>query len=203
MSLKKEFPAEYRALHAAKTRCRNPNSPEFHNYGGRGIKVCPRWESFENFLADMGPKPSPELVLGRLDVNGDYEPTNCAWLPIQRQTAHRRCCRRIILDGEDVTIKEAARKLNLPDPTFRERLLRIGLPVSAAKVRWLPNHRSSRYMEHNGKRQTLAAWAKEAGMPLHRLRNRLNSGWPPELALLPGAFQGRKPPAGHSLKPTT
>jgi hypothetical protein len=57
-------------------RCESPKNISFKHYGGRGITICPRWRSFEKFLSDMGERPSPELSLDRIDVNGNYEPGN-------------------------------------------------------------------------------------------------------------------------------
>jgi hypothetical protein len=70
-------------------RCKNPNAPKFHHYGGRGITVCDRWLTFENFYADMGERPT-DLTLDRINVDGNYEPANCRWATHKEQRANRR-----------------------------------------------------------------------------------------------------------------
>lgn len=70
-------------------RCTNPANQEWHNYGGRGIKVCARWREAKNFLADMGPRP-PGTSIERRRVDGDYEPGNCYWATPKQQGANRR-----------------------------------------------------------------------------------------------------------------
>jgi hypothetical protein len=72
-----------------RTRCENPKATKYAIYGGRGITVCARWDSFENFLTDMGERPEG-LTLDRIDVNGNYEPGNCRWATAKEQRANQR-----------------------------------------------------------------------------------------------------------------
>jgi hypothetical protein len=84
-------------------RCLNPNNPKYKHYGGRGIRICERWEKFENFLADMGPKPKG-MTLDRFpDNNGDYEPGNSRWATYHEQNLNRRT--KSLSDDEVVEVK--------------------------------------------------------------------------------------------------
>ena len=80
----------YKSWEKMKKRCRDKNGDSYRHYGGRGIKVCERWlHSFSNFYADMGDRPAGH-TLDRIDVNGNYEPSNCKWSSHQEQVINRR-----------------------------------------------------------------------------------------------------------------
>ena len=81
---------EYMAWLGAKKRCGNPSNQSFHRYGARGTRMCAQWrDSYESFLHDMGPKPDPEYSLDRINPDGDYEPGNCRWAPLDVQNRNR------------------------------------------------------------------------------------------------------------------
>lgn len=82
---------EYPCWSAMRQRCHNWRNVDYHNYGGRGITVCDRWfESFDAFLEDMGPRPSPKHSIERMDNDGNYEPGNCKWATASEQNSNQR-----------------------------------------------------------------------------------------------------------------
>jgi hypothetical protein len=82
---------EYNTWRGMKERCSNPNHKAYKDYGGRGIMVCERWiNSYVNFLKDMGKKPSNDYSIDRINVNGNYEPSNCKWATKVEQQKNKR-----------------------------------------------------------------------------------------------------------------
>jgi hypothetical protein len=87
-------------------RCENSNNPSFHNYGGRGIKICDRWKrSFSDFANDMGPRPFG-MTIDRIDSNGNYEPSNCRWATKNEQARNTRKKRIIEIEGKQYHVAE-------------------------------------------------------------------------------------------------
>lgn len=85
----KRCSAEYWSWNHMIMRCTNPKNNRYHRYGARGISVCDAWKKFENFIADMGLKPSPELSLDRIDNDGNYCKENCRWATREQQIQTR------------------------------------------------------------------------------------------------------------------
>jgi hypothetical protein len=110
---------EYRTWRHIRSRCRNKNNPAYKDYGGRGISVCDRWNSFANFLADMGPKPSPKHQIERIDNDGDYEPSNCRWATPIEQSNNRRTNHFITIRGRTLSIADWAREIDFPYKELR------------------------------------------------------------------------------------
>lgn len=123
----------YRIYKGMRDRCYNPNSDNYDNYGGRGIRICQRWlESFIAFLEDMGERPSPKHSVDRFpDQNGDYEPGNCRWATMKEQHCNRRDNNLITCDGVTENITEWSVRTGLSRQLILYRI-RSGWPVEAA-----------------------------------------------------------------------
>jgi hypothetical protein len=116
---------EYHSWLGMVARCENPSNRKWPDYGGRGITVCERWRSdFTAFLSDIGMKPTPEHTLDRIDVNGNYEPSNCRWATPLQQSQNRRNNQYTTFRGRHMLIVDVARELNLPIHVLRNRVLR-------------------------------------------------------------------------------
>jgi hypothetical protein len=101
-------------------RCNKPHAKGYERYGGRGIKVCNRWlEHFENFLSDMGLKPSPKHTLDRIDVNGNYCPENCKWSTTKEQASNRRNSHFVVAFGETILAADCSKKYGIDGSLFR------------------------------------------------------------------------------------
>lgn len=133
---------EYNSWAAMKSRCLNPHSRNFSNYGGRGISICERWLEFENFFDDMGRKPSPRHTIDRKNNDGNYEPDNCKWATNSEQQSNKRNNRLLSCGGRTQTRTQWERELEMNTSTMDYRIARgwsdekiIKTPVLRAVVR--------------------------------------------------------------------
>lgn len=122
----------YKTWEAMKTRCTNPRSTSYPDYGGKGIKVCDRWlDSFMAFLSDMGERPSGKTLDRWPDLAGDYEPGNCRWATKQEQQRNTTANVHVTFNGETLTQAEWAQRQGIKQTTLSWRL-RTGWSVEAA-----------------------------------------------------------------------
>lgn len=123
---------EYKAWEAMKARCLNRNNSRFDSYGGRGITVCDRWlHSFENFLADVGMRPSARHSLDREKNHLGYSPENCRWALPHTQMTNRSVTRFVEVNGQSVPLATLAKQNGIPANTLRFRILK-GWPLDEA-----------------------------------------------------------------------
>lgn len=114
--------AEYHSWNSMQGRCKNPKNPGYRHYGGRGIRVCERWQSYENFLLDMGRRPSPDHEIDRIDNDGQYCPENCKWSTRKEQTRNTRHNRMVVVRGELMPLVRAAEVLGITWDMARYRI---------------------------------------------------------------------------------
>lgn len=113
---------EYRAYFAMKTRCYNQKDPGYKDWGGRGIKVCPEWlNDFTVFLKDMGPRPSKQHSIERINNDKGYCKVNCRWATIKEQSRNRRSTNMVSYKGETLCIMDWAKKLDIKYVTLQQR----------------------------------------------------------------------------------
>ena len=116
----------YKTWGSIKTRCLNPNTPAYPNYGGRGITICDDWkDSFEAFYEwAIASGYQEDLSIDRIDVNGPYSPDNCRWVTIDVQANNKRTNRVVTFNGEAKTLQQWADETGILPSTIRERLSR-------------------------------------------------------------------------------
>ena len=145
-TFKQLYGKEYAALLNAYHRCHNENHQAYKNYGGRGITVCPQWhppvlDALKNFLETVGPAPSPDLTLDRIDNDKGYEPGNVRWTTRSVQQFNRRphtSERRdqlITYNGKTQTINEWAEEIGVKRNTLAARIFYYEMPLDVALTR--------------------------------------------------------------------
>lgn len=105
-------------------RCRSKTCKYYKDYGGRGIKVCERWDDFKNFRDDMQEGYADHLTLDRIDVNGDYEPSNCRWATVKEQNRNMRKCVYVDTPWGPLTAGALAEKIGMSKSGVRHRIMK-------------------------------------------------------------------------------
>ena len=115
----------YKAWWSMLDRCYNPKHKFYKDWGGRGIRVCAEWrESVLTFYQDMGPKPTPQHTLERVNNNGDYEPSNCRWATMAEQSRNRRNNRILTHGGQTMCLTDLASQYGIHPTTLSQRIKR-------------------------------------------------------------------------------
>ena len=209
--LKKDHPL-YSRWKMMRQRCNNPTFPKYKLYGARGIKICPAWDDFWQYVADMGDCPDG-YTLERIDNDGNYTPENCRWASHTEQAANRRPRvdhKTLTLNGVTKTQAEWSRELGIGETTMSNRSRKgwsdekilttpVLTPSQASKRR--KKHGNEKQLEAFGESHSLSEWARIYGISQPALWQRLDRGWPLEKALATTAKgRGRK---HHKPKPVS
>lgn len=121
---------EYEIWAGIRKRCLNKNDKLYPYYGGRGIKVCDRWmESFQNFLEDMGNRPSSDFSMERIDNDGDYCPDNCRWATRKEQSSNRRNSIIVIYKDKTYCLKDFCTEHGIKYKNVWRRIRQYGWPI--------------------------------------------------------------------------
>jgi hypothetical protein len=168
----------YRIWAHMKERCHNPMCADYKNYGGRGIMVCNEWEEFTPFYKwAMANGYKDNLTLERIEINGNYEPENCKWIPKAEQANNKRNNRLISYKGQQKTLAQWANILGLRYGLLHTRL---SCGWSVKRVFETPGPESGlgniKTITYRGKSKSIAQWARDLGIPYKVLYGRLYRG---------------------------
>jgi len=144
--------SSYNIWHMMKQRCNNPNAAGYKNYGGRGIKVCERWNDFKNFYADMGDRPEG-MTLDRIDNNKEYSPENCRWASWKDQHKNTRKSVQLFYKGKNRNLAEISRLTGLSENLLSKRIKRGWRVSDIIKIKPMKNGPGRKsYTERNNKK---------------------------------------------------
>jgi hypothetical protein len=161
-------------------RCTNPKAVGYKNYGGRGVKVCDRWQQFENFAKDVGARPSDKHTLDRHpNKHGDYEPNNWRWATSKDQNRNRRSNRLITYKHKTKTVTEWGEFFGMP-PTRILGRLKYGWSFEDAVS---AEPRTPLKLRLKSTSLTIEEWSIKLGIPAVTIYSRLYKGWPTQKIL--------------------
>lgn len=181
----------YRSWVLMRWRCRPGNKRYARRYSDRGISVCARWDSFTNFVKDMGLRP-PQTTLDRIDNNASYSPDNCRWATAKQQAMNTCTNRYITYQGQTRTLVEWAAQSGLSPSTLWKRLDQQHWSLERA-LTTLPQNK--RMLTYQAVTQPLHLWAKQLRLSAGTIHQRLRLGWSMErIVQTPGKIQARALP---------
>jgi hypothetical protein len=174
--------------HSMMGRCYNSNRKDFSRYGGRGIKVCDRWHDPLTFILDarkLGYQPG--LTIDRIDVNGDYEPSNVRFADKHTQDNNRRTNRNLTLGNRTMTLQEWSTETGIDRHTLTVRIDRLGWSVEDTLTIPLSNEQ----ITHKGETLSYVQWSNRTGIPAKTILKRLKMGWSADRILGTPIMKGR------------
>lgn len=181
---KSRFHRLYNVWCNMRRRCYKEGNDDYQNYGGRGIKVCEEWRedyaNFKKWALDNGydpDKPVSEQSLDRINVNGDYSPSNCRWADSITQARNKTTNRYIEFEGETYTLAELARKFNMNHKTIAYRYDHGWRGQKLVSHNYSDTRNFNKYqIDYNGITDTFSGWAKRTGVNVTTLRSRYYKG---------------------------
>lgn len=173
------------------SRCENPANTRYADYGGRGIKVCSQWKSVKNFISwAYFHGYQSNLTIDRVNVNGNYEPSNCRWVDLETQANNKRNNVFIEYKGKSQTIPQWAKELGIDQGLIRNRYRRGVQPPKIFQKELVPAN--SHLITYEGKTQNIAEWAKELGIKPKTLAERIRQGIKQPKLFYTGSLNGYK-----------
>lgn len=180
-SLRKQHPIEYRTWQAMRARCYAPSNANVGNYQKLGIKVCERWDSFDNFYADMGDKPDG-YSLDRIDNSGNYEPGNCRWATVDTQVRNRGDFNtNVTYNGKTQCLKDWAKEYKIDYTTLVFRIKRFP-ELTFEEILNYQDPRSKKLL-WQGKEYTRDELCAMYDIPKVNFYDRIHKGWSLEKTL--------------------
>lgn len=184
----------YQTWQSMKQRCNDRNTKSYKYYGGRGIKVSEEWEndyeSFKRWAYQNGYKET--LSIERMNVNGNYEPSNCTWIPMSEQARNKQNTIRIEYNGEAKTLIEWCEELVLDAGLVRNRHFKQGMQPPDLFKKGRVTTKTARLLTYQGKTQSITDWANEIGIKPKTLSERVRRGIEPPRLFYGESLNGYK-----------